>query len=357
MHIPGLNAIAKRVGLARRIRAAWQVDIDHSVDQLRKELARLARAVEAVSSQQQAVFERAARMEQHANQIKQAFRLNDQQRELIASLDARLDAPAVIAHVQRAIEAAVMYTDPFPYIVVERLLPDDFYKLVLEAIPPVDFFTAQDAVKQNLRIPLQFGPTVAIRVWDFIDSVVARQAVRPMLLRKFHEPLQRHYESLFGVALRERANELPQSPSVGRLMLRRPGYYLAPHRDPKRTMFTCLMYLARGKDSEAYGTKIYRVLNDREASYTQTYYPEQDNRVCELVRLVPYRPNSALIFLNSGGAHGAEIPADAPPKVERYAYQFYVGPAPNDLKPLIDMLPPERRERWRSKNDSTGPDA
>ncbi len=344
-------ALAKRLGIAGRIRAAWKVDVDHAAEQLRKELARLARSVDAMAANQQAVFDRAARMEQHANQIKQAFRLNDAQRALILSLDSRLDAAAVVAHVQQSIDAAVMNADPFPHIVVERMLPDDVYKLVLQAIPPVDFFTTKDAVKQDLRIPLEFGPTVATRVWDFIDSVVAREAVRPMLLRKFHEPLQRHYEAIFGPSFRELASQLPQAPSGGRLMLRRPGYFLAPHRDPKRTMFTCLMYLARSKDSEAYGTGVYRVPDDREATYTQTYYPGQDGRACELVKLVPYRPNSALIFLNSGGAHGAEIPADAPPKLERYAYQFYVGPPHDALEALLDQLPPDRRALWRSKGD------
>ena len=57
-----------------------------------------------------------------------------------------------------------------------------------------------------------------------------------------------------------------------------------------------------------------------------------------------------------GGVLTFLIPADAPPKVERYAYQFYVGPSPDRLKPLIDMLPPERRERWRSKDENAATD-
>ena len=59
-------------------------------------------------------------------------------------------------------------------------------------------------------------------------------------------------------------------------MLRRPGYYLGPHRDPKRAMLTCLLYLAREGDSEAHGTQIFRVRDDGEASYKQTYYPEDE---------------------------------------------------------------------------------
>jgi hypothetical protein len=132
-------------------------------------------------------------------------------------------------------------------------------------------------------------------------------------------------------------------------MLRRPGYQLKPHRDPKRTMLTCLLYLARPGDDQAYGTELYRVDDERESSYTQTYYPEEEGCRCELVRTVPYRPNSMLVFLNGRGAHGARIPPDAPPALERFAYQFYVGPGGDELAALIAELPREKRDLWQDK--------
>jgi hypothetical protein len=96
------------------------------------------------------------------------------------------------------------------------------------------------------------------------------------------------------------------------------------------------------------------VVDDREASYKQTYYPEADGRRCELVTSVPFRPNSMLVFLNSRGAHGATIPADADPTVERYSYQFYVSPEQAALGALIRELPSERRLMWQNKNRLTG---
>jgi hypothetical protein len=44
------------------------------------------------------------------------------------------------------------------------------------------------------------------------------------------------------------------------------------------------------------------------------------------VETIPFRANTALVFLNAGGAHGADIPVTAPAMTERYAYQFYVRP-------------------------------
>ena len=42
-------------------------------------------------------------------------------------------------------------------------------------------------------------------------------------------------------------------------MLRRPGYKLTPHLDPKRATMTVLLYLARPGDSEQFGTSLYSV--------------------------------------------------------------------------------------------------
>jgi hypothetical protein len=51
--------------------------------------------------------------------------------------------------------------------------------------------------------------------------------------------------------------------------------------------------------------------------------------------MVPFKPNSAVAFLNWGGAHGADIPKDAPRDTERYSYQFYVSPEPAALAALV----------------------
>ena len=87
----------------------------------------------------------------------------------------------------------------------------------------------------------------------------------------------------------------------------------------------------------------------------QTYYPEQHGARCELVKVVPFRANSMLVFVNSGGAHGARIPDDAPPELERYWYQFYVGPGLDELASLIADLPPDRQAMWRERKQDAEP--
>lgn len=350
--------IAQRLGLIDHVRAVAKHDTRDALKPVQHNLKKLLHQLTAVQNQLQQVettlaacAEQSARAERIGLQTKSMLRLNDAHRGLVAQLDTLLDEPRIVAHVQQAIAVAPLQTDPYPHIVVEDLFPADFYKLLRQAIPPPAFFGDHDLIKQNLRTPIEFGPALSIRVLNFLEEALARRAIRPAVIQKFHEPLQRHYDAIFGPEFRDRANQLPQSVSGGRVMLRRPGYHLSAHRDPKRSMLTCLLYFASGKDSEDYGTNIYRVLDDREANYTQTYYPEQNGSRCELVKRVPFRPNTMLVFLNSTGAHGALIPEDAPAKLERYSYQFYIGPSPEGLGELIKDLPPERQAMWRSKSE------
>ncbi|MSO29540.1 MAG: hypothetical protein EXQ48_01170 [Acidobacteria bacterium] len=322
-----------------------QLDAGHKrVDGLRKQLDHAEATIAELAEQ-------SARADRIAAQTKSILRLNEAHRDLLARVDAVLDEMRIVAHVEQAIAAAPLQTDPYPHIIVENLFPKDFYDLLRKAIPPPAFFGDLDPIKQNLKTPIEFGPELSVRVLGFLEAVIARRTMPPALMHKFHEPLQVHYDVIFGAAFRDRANAMTQSITGGRLMLRRPGYHLPPHRDPKRSMLTCLMYFAGSKDSDAYGTDIFRAVDDREATYTQTYYPEQNGSRCELVKRVPFRPNTMLVFLNSTGAHGATIPDDAPATLERYSYQCYIGPSQDAIGELIKDLAPERQAMWRSKGE------
>ena len=350
-----LTNVLRRSKLASRLRGVWRQEADEAMKPLRKELRRLTAQVEELQATLQQTAVRAARGDRSASQLRLILELDEQHRERLATLPALLDEQQIQAHVSRAIDAARLHSEPFEHIVVEQVLPAAVYDLMIAAMPPAVFFDDHDRLKQNLAFPIGFGPALTTLVWSFVDTTVARRIIQPAVLKKFHEPLQGHYDTIFGPSFLARANALPQLSSGGRLMLRRPGYHLAPHRDPKRSILTCLLYLARQGDDEAHGTQLFRVTDDREASYKQTYYPEVDGCPCDLAAVVPFRPNTMLVFLNSHGAHGATIPTDAPDDLERYSYQFYVAPENTALGALIRDLPPERRTMWQNKNRRGAP--
>jgi hypothetical protein len=105
------------------------------------------------------------------------------------------------------------------------------------------------------------------------------------------------------------------------------------------------LYLARRGDNEAWGTQLYTVEQDDEARGTSPHWI--DPARCRQVGDVAFRPNRMLILLNSVGAHGAHIPSDAQPQdLERYIYQFRIGPTADAIAVLKSTMPQERRPFW-----------
>ena len=138
-------------------------------------------------------------------------------------------------------------------------------------------------------------------------------------------------------------------------MLRRRGWTLRPHCDPRDQFISTLLYLAPPGEGDTYGTQLFRVLQDNFVpGWANTYYPEDEGVACELAKTMPYRGNLCLSFLNlGGGAHGASVPEDAqPPDLRRLAFQFYMGPDREQLDPIIARLPPDLQLAWtrRVKN-------
>jgi hypothetical protein len=269
-------------------------------------------------------------------------------REQVAALPPTLDIESVRRHVIAAIDKARLETEPFPHLVVDKWLPTDIYKLMMDGLPPPLFFADRDVSRQRLSVPFKLVPRYSRLVWQLITRDIISQIAGPALNEKFRDVV-RSYVKGFSPNLPDDV-EIGMYASNGHIMLRRPGYVINPHRDPKWGFVICLVYLARPGDNEAFGTQLYRVKDDQEAPSSTPYYVEPAR--CELVKSVPFRANTLLVFLNSSGAHGASIPADAEPKtLERYLYQFRLGIENDIKKAVLDGMPPEGRARWQGGDD------
>jgi hypothetical protein len=270
---------------------------------------------------------------------------------------ARLDpqhTDALSQHLRRAVTTAALVTDPGPYMVITDLLPADVYGRLLETMPPPEAFEVADKVKANFNPLRATGvPESSREAWAGLHNDIVDDRLKPMLIETFRPFIEASYREQFGSELGDEVIGFRHHALSGRLMLRRPGYRLKPHRDMKIAALTGLIYFARPGDSQEYGTELYRVDGDQQAPFMKTYYPEAHGARAELVRTVPAVANSALVFMNVPGmAHGAVIPPDAR-QPERYAYQFYVGPTKSKLARLVRRLPPERAAAW---SDLTDPD-
>jgi hypothetical protein len=264
----------------------------------------------------------------------------------------RRDRETVIRHLASALNGAVVDPSPGPHVHVAGLLPPQLYEDLLASIPPVSDFTVADRTKANFDPDKAPETAPELRAtWKWFHDEIIDALLKPRLMELFGPWLASSYREAFGSELGDEALALKHHAVSGRLMLRRPGYRLQPHRDLKMAAMTGLVYFARPGDSPDYGTELYRVANDRPAPFMKTYYPEAHGAQAVLARTVPFNANSALVFMNVPGmAHGAQIPADAQ-QSERYAYQFYVGPTKSKLARLVRRLPPDAASAWSDLSD------
>jgi hypothetical protein len=311
---------------------AWNRDLDARLKAVRADLEDMAAELH--------------RLRRANRRLEVLHEWNEARPALFHDLDARLSLDRIRPHILNAVDRADLATDPTSHLVIERLLPDDFYALLLEAIPPTEFFPDRDPVKQDLEMEaLSSAPRFTQRVWKFFDEEVVPNVLAPALFSRLRDAVVGHYEETGGPVFASRAAALAHLTSSGRVMLRRPGYHLKPHLDPKRVVITGLMYLARPGDSEEYGTRLFRVDRPFVASGMKTFYPEDAGYRCEVARTVPFRRNTLLAFVNSKAAHGASLPPDAPLH-ERFAYQFYIKPPDRGLTELLRELPAEASAAW-----------
>jgi len=348
---------------------------DRALERLRAEVADLHRALAALPAQSDAIGRLEHRLaelqESHRRQAADLaaqlgslardvseVRLREAQLRAIARRDVELerrlplleqvmDEAATGAHVRARVAATPLQHHPFPYVVIDDLLPPPLYDALVEAIPPVELFADRPFNKRQLGVPPKLAPVYSRRVWRFITQRVAPQMIAPAVIDKFRAPLGAWLDAQLMPGALPILERLEMSCTDGRILLRGRGYCIPPHRDPKWGFITCIMYLARPGDDASLGTQLYSVDGDGDAADTKPHWIPADR--CRLEATVEFRPNRALIFLNSAGAHGARIPDDAPESLERYLYQFRIGPGRGQIGELLAALPPERRAQWEGK--------
>lgn len=265
---------------------------------------------------------------------------------LAAQAERTLHIDAIRAHVSAVVANARPESLPTAHLLIENVLPPEFYDLLVAAMPPPELFSSRDPVKQDFEMDaLGQAPALSRRVWEFFDREVVPGVLAPAVMARLKRFVVAHYAETGGQEFGMKASKLEHQPVAGRIQLRRPGYYLAPHLDPKRVVITGLLYFPRPGDTEAFGTQLFSVDRPFVASGLKTFFPEEAGLTCTLAKTVPYRANTMLAFVNSRAAHGATLPAGAP-LAERYAFQFYVKPVDRYLRKLLRTLPADAQAAW-----------
>lgn len=348
-------SILERLNPLRVIRAANSVsrlqDLGDKLREDQKEMARQLRAIarqleqmDQVLKRQEDVLATVPAVHADVRQCVASYKMDARYADRLPALRDSLEADDRLAsHAAAAVAGATLQLDPFPHVLIRNLLPDDAARELVSALPSSVFFK-RNVKRHQVQVPLVFAPAYSRLVWGiFFDRVVARTLL-PSLTEKFRPALddfvRTHWPHLGSMS--EAGIELRVANS--RLMLRRPGYVIKPHRDPRWAFLTCLVYLPRPSDVDTYGTQIYRLRNEPKVTHSSPLWVDPSE--CELVKDVPAEHNTALVFLNSTGAHGASIPADAPPDTERYLYQVHFSVEEEMRQKLIDGLDGDERSSW-----------
>lgn len=345
-----LQRLLTRSGILPVLRSQWRADqraaadkfekrVDKNIAELKQQLARLSSDLNEGMRQLAPLLEsvdRIAKIDREVRMLRTTLSVDIADRQKGPHRPGIFDQERVGSHVAKAIAAASVETDPSVHIVINDLVPADTYEAMLDGMPAPIFFSQRDNIKQNIRLAnLDVAPEWALRTLAFIEHSLVPRMMVPALLRKFDTHIRDFYVREYGPERGPVLAAIPHEAAGGRLMLRRRGYHLDPHLDPKRVVFTCLLYFARPGDSESFGTTFFRMHGTPTIDRTNTFYPGSQGIVCEPVKMVPFKANSAVAFVNWGGAHGADIPATAPADTERYSYQFYVSPDPAALAAVL----------------------
>jgi hypothetical protein len=311
---------------------------DEAIAPLADTIAELKRQNEQLAQQVQVLTGQVARL--------QAVAERDTDLEpFLGKLGYTIQKQTTPQRVADAVDGAKLQLEPFPYTVIDDLLPITVYRALLRGIPPVELFLNNDAGKPHLPVPFKLAPAYSQQVWHYVAGEIVPNIIAPRLIEKFRasidEWITRNWPDIDPRSVALQGSE-------GRIMFRGRGYRIRPHRDPKWAFITCILYLARPGDDEAWGTQLYYVDDDKEAKNVAPHWIDEGQ--CRLADDVKFIPNRLLVFLNSVGAHGASIPADAePPDLERYIYQFRIGPTLEMMQMLKSKLPKERQPLWSGK--------
>jgi len=225
---------------------------------------------------------------------------------------ARAPAPKRLAgQLAALIAAARIEPVPAPYIFIENLFPDDLYAEILRQFErTAPFFKEKvhqtgeryfGSYPERMEITLGDlrGRSPVAAFWEEIFRALKSEAVFAALLEKFRPG----FEARFGKA----AATLALRGRIARTLLlthHRPGFHVGPHTDAPRKVLTCVINCAERAGLEHLGTVMYL---PKQRGFTSDGREHLDPARFDRVRVVPFKPNSALIFLRHDALfHGVE---------------------------------------------------
>lgn len=233
-----------------------------------------------------------------------------------------LNAPAantritqyVLSHMVSQLSETEPCEEPFPYIAVKNIFPEDIYAELVENLPDQSEYTTmgQRHIMENgesNRYEFQFAfETISqnfnerqVQFWTGIRNAL----VSPELKKAVFNSLSSGISYRFGVD-RSEVNQIEAFPRLS-LMREKPGYFITPHPDTRKKIVTFQIALPKDQSQLELGTALYK----RNLSPQFVFGKPKGFRGFEKIEQNPFEPNSAFAFsvintLKKKSWHGRE---------------------------------------------------
>ena len=269
------------------------------------------------------------------------------------------------------LQSAEVVEQPFPYFVIENFLPSEICAQLIAELPPVDAFVGKEGPGDNTRFNLSYqrsleNPKVS-QLWREVLSIGMSQAYLDQILRLFRHSIYQFYpdfDQRFGAVdtlaasgrdgTKKRHGTVTLDAQIAINTPARTGgtSVRGPHLDRIDKLFVGLLYLRLpNDDSTGADLELLKPVASRPIFAPQRFLPRE---AAHLVRKIPYRANTLVMFLNTPQSlHGVTPRGTA--SVPRYFINL-LGEMPTPLfkveiaAPLTHRLAPltHRLKRvWR----------
>ena len=217
----------------------------------------------------------------------------------------------VLQHVQERIAGATLETDPFPYIVVDDVFPEDYYRRMLSSFPSS---THMRPLHETGRVGMGEYEERHALLFDNNDFSRLPPETASFWLSlsrwMYSDPFANSFVTRFADALYPRMDRILRSD--GKLAVKGDAllvedhtrYAIGPHTDAPHRLVTFLFYLPSDDSLKELGTSIYR---PKDPTFTCWGGPHHSFDRFEKVRTVEYLPNRLLAFPKTERSfHGVE---------------------------------------------------
>lgn len=214
-------------------------------------------------------------------------------------------------HAYKAIQNAKLVLNPFPYIYVSKVLPDNFYSELLAKLPPDDDYDIYPSPYEQRHF-IQLSPSRTAKLseavslfWKEFEAWIHSQEFLEVLVNKFGKRLQVNYKYREKDLVKNSVSDECVRVSPRSLLVRDyQNFALGPHTDSESKFIVGAFYFPKDESLRDFGTSIYTPKNPELTSWPSPHMKHED---FDLVKTFENSPNSMLVFMKTDHSwHGVE---------------------------------------------------